>query len=104
MIPGYPQNVDLPDSVLNIPQLTLNFNLRQEISESFDFGSIVGQIANIMGCTTIGIAGGPEKCAWLTSDVGYDGSIDYKNDRVKDRLREFSRLFKKEFGTKPSHF
>ena len=51
-------------------------------------GSIVGQIANIMGCTTIGIAGGPEKCAWLTSDVGYDGSIDYKNDRVKDRLRE----------------
>ena len=28
-------------------------------------GSIVGQLAKIAGCTVIGIAGGPEKCAWL---------------------------------------
>ena len=30
-------------------------------------GSIVGQIAKIKGCTVVGIAGGPQKCAWLTA-------------------------------------
>ena len=51
-------------------------------------GSMVGQIAKIAGCRTIGIAGGPEKCAWLTDDVGYDAAIDYKNDDVRARLKE----------------
>ena len=51
-------------------------------------GSIVGQIAKIMGCRTVGIAGGAEKCAWLVNDVGYDAAIDYKNDNVKARLKE----------------
>lgn len=51
-------------------------------------GSMVGQIARIAGCHTIGIAGGPEKCAWLTDDVGYDAAIDYKNENVRDRLKE----------------
>lgn len=51
-------------------------------------GSMVGQIAKLAGCRTIGIAGGPEKCAWLTSDVGYDEAIDYKNEDVRVRLKE----------------
>ena len=51
-------------------------------------GSMVGQIAKIAGCRTIGIAGGPEKCAWLTEDVGYDAAIDYKNGSVRDQLKE----------------
>ncbi|MEL6950051.1 MAG: NADP-dependent oxidoreductase [Pseudomonadota bacterium] len=50
-------------------------------------GSIVGQIANIAGCRTIGIAGGAEKCTWLTDEVGYDAAIDYKNDDVRQRLK-----------------
>ncbi len=50
-------------------------------------GSMVGQIAKIGGCRTIGIAGGADKCAWLREDVGYDETIDYKNERVKDRLQ-----------------
>ena len=29
-------------------------------------GSIVGQLAKLQGCRVIGIAGGPEKCRWLT--------------------------------------
>jgi NADPH-dependent curcumin reductase CurA len=51
-------------------------------------GSVVGQIAKLAGCHVVGIAGGPEKCAWLTSELGFDGAIDYKNERVRHRLRE----------------
>ncbi|MEO0981283.1 MAG: NADP-dependent oxidoreductase [Pseudomonadota bacterium] len=51
-------------------------------------GSMVGQIAKIAGCRTIGIAGGANKCAWLTSEVGYDAAIDYKDEIVKDRLKD----------------
>ena len=46
-------------------------------------GSMVGQIARLMGCRTIGIAGGPEKCRWLTEEVGYEAAIDYKTESVK---------------------
>ena len=51
-------------------------------------GSVAGQIARIMGCRTIGIAGGPDKCSWLTGELGLDGAIDYKSERVKHRLSE----------------
>ncbi|WP_243457093.1 NADP-dependent oxidoreductase [Parasphingorhabdus cellanae] len=51
-------------------------------------GSMVGQIGKIAGCRTIGIAGGKEKCDWLTQDVGYDHAIDYKNEDVKAKLKE----------------
>lgn len=51
-------------------------------------GSLVGQIAKLSGCRTIGIAGGAEKCRWLCDEVGYDVAIDYKNDQVKDQLKQ----------------
>jgi NADPH-dependent curcumin reductase CurA len=41
-------------------------------------GSAVGQIAKIMGCRTVGIAGGPDKVAQCLRDFGYDAAIDYK--------------------------
>jgi NADPH-dependent curcumin reductase CurA len=41
-------------------------------------GSLVGQIAKIKGCRVVGIAGGAEKCAWLTRDLGFDAAVDYK--------------------------
>jgi NADPH-dependent curcumin reductase CurA len=41
-------------------------------------GSLVGQIAKIQGCRAIGIAGGEKKCAYLTGELGFDGSLDYK--------------------------
>jgi NADPH-dependent curcumin reductase CurA len=50
-------------------------------------GSMVGQIAKIAGCNVSGTAGGPEKCAWLVDEVGYDAAIDYKNDNVKAQLK-----------------
>jgi len=51
-------------------------------------GSVVGQIAKLGGCRVIGIAGGAEKCAWLTDELGFDGAIDYKSEKVRARLRE----------------
>lgn len=41
-------------------------------------GSLVGQIAKIKGCRAVGIAGGPEKCAMLTDEFGFDAAIDYQ--------------------------
>lgn len=45
-------------------------------------GSIAGQIAKQKGARVIGIAGGPDKCRWLTQDLGIDAAIDYKNEDV----------------------
>lgn len=53
-------------------------------------GMLVGQIAKIHGCRAIGIAGGAEKCRWLTEDFGYDAAIDYKSEDVVARLRELA--------------
>ncbi len=50
-------------------------------------GSLVGQIAKIKGCRTIGIAGGEAKCAALVSDFGFDAAIDYKTPAFKKALR-----------------
>jgi NADPH-dependent curcumin reductase len=51
-------------------------------------GSVVGQIARIKGCRAIGIAGGAEKCHWLTTVAGFDAAIDYKSENVRARLKE----------------
>lgn len=53
-------------------------------------GSIVGQIAKKDGATVIGIAGGADKCAYLTGELGFDHAIDYKNENVTARLREIA--------------
>lgn len=50
-------------------------------------GSIVGQIAKIKGCRVIGIAGGPQKCALLTDELGFDAAIDYRAEDVRKALR-----------------
>lgn len=53
-------------------------------------GSLVGQLGKIAGCRVIGIAGGPQKCAWLTDELGFDAAIDYKSEKVKARLRDLA--------------
>jgi NADPH-dependent curcumin reductase CurA len=50
-------------------------------------GSVAGQIARIQGCRVVGIAGGPEKCAWLVEELGFDAAIDYKQGDVRAELR-----------------
>ncbi len=51
-------------------------------------GSVAGQIAKIAGCRVVGIAGGAEKCRWLTGKARFDAAIDYKSENVATRLRE----------------
>lgn len=51
-------------------------------------GSVAGQIAKIKGCRVIGIAGGADKCRWVTDVAGFDAVIDYKAENVGARLRE----------------
>jgi NADPH-dependent curcumin reductase CurA len=52
-------------------------------------GSVAGQIAAIKGASrVIGIAGGPEKCAWLTDVAGFDVAIDYRRENVLARLAD----------------
>ncbi|MEC9346415.1 MAG: NADP-dependent oxidoreductase [Pseudomonadota bacterium] len=41
-------------------------------------GSAAAQIARVAGCRVIGVAGGPEKCAWLTGVARLDAAVDYK--------------------------
>lgn len=51
-------------------------------------GSLACQIARNLGCTVIGIAGGAEKCRYLTDELGVSQAIDYKNEDVEKALSE----------------
>jgi hypothetical protein len=51
-------------------------------------GSVVGELAKIGGCRAIGIAGGAEKCAYVTRELKFDACIDYKSEDVGKRLKE----------------
>ena len=50
-------------------------------------GFVVGQIAKIRGCRTVGIAGGPEKAALCRVAYGYDAAIDYRGEDVAEALK-----------------
>src|SRR4051812_5620133 len=50
-------------------------------------GTVVGQLAKIRNCRVIGIAGGPEKCRWLTEQLGFDAAIDYKAEDVRKAIK-----------------
>lgn len=41
-------------------------------------GSVVGQLARIKGCRTVGIAGSDEKCRYIVEELGFDASINHK--------------------------
>jgi NADPH-dependent curcumin reductase CurA len=51
-------------------------------------GAVVGQIAKIKGCRVVGIAGGKEKCGYVTKELGFDAAIDYKSENVMKALGE----------------
>ena len=51
-------------------------------------GSVVGQIAKIKGCYVVGIAGGKEKCDYITNKLGFDAAIDYKSQNVFEAIKE----------------
>jgi NADPH-dependent curcumin reductase CurA len=51
-------------------------------------GSVAGQLAKSYGARVVGIAGGPEKCAMLTDELGFDAAVDYKADDWRKQLAE----------------
>ncbi len=86
-------------SVLGIAGLTAYFGLNkignpkpgETVAVSAAAGSVgtlVGQMAKIKGARTVGIAGGPEKCAWLVDELGFDAAIDYKKGHLFGDIRK----------------
>ena len=74
--------------VLGVPGLTAWFGLRDlgqpQAGETLlissaagPVGATCGQIGKTLGLNVIGIAGGPDKCAYLQG-LGFDAMIDYK--------------------------
>jgi NADPH-dependent curcumin reductase CurA len=51
-------------------------------------GSVVGQLGKMLSLRVVGVAGGPEKCAWVKKDLGFDECIDYKEGGLKKALRK----------------
>lgn len=49
-------------------------------------GVLAVQVAKLLGCEAWGIAGGAEKCRFLTEELGIAGSIDYKAGGVGAQL------------------
>jgi NADPH-dependent curcumin reductase len=95
----FPQGTDpvLSLSVLGITGLTAYFGTLEvgqpKSGETFVVsgaagatGSVAGMIAKLKGCRVIGIAGGPQKCEWLTREAGFDAAIDYKHENVGEAL------------------
>jgi hypothetical protein len=50
-------------------------------------GSVVGQIARIKGARAVGIAGGPQKCRYVTNELGFDACIDHRAPELSARLK-----------------
>lgn len=50
-------------------------------------GSVVGQLAKAAGCRAVGIAGGPDKCAYVVNELGFDACIDYKAGDLYQQLK-----------------
>lgn len=83
--------------VLGMPGMTAWYGLNQIMrpvkgdtilvsAASGAVGSAVGQLAKLQGCRAIGIAGGPEKCAYVVDQLGFDACIDYKAGNLADEL------------------
>lgn len=94
---------DIPDSyylgILGMPGLTAYFGLificEPQPGETVvvsgaagAVGTVVGQIAKIIGCRTVGIAGSDEKVQMLTGYFGFDAAINYKTTANLDEALE----------------
>jgi NADPH-dependent curcumin reductase CurA len=84
--------------ILGMPGMTAYFGLRElgqpkagetvvVSAASGAVGSVVGQLAKIAGCRAVGIAGGREKCDYVTRELGFDACLDYKAGALGEKLR-----------------
>ncbi|MES2298335.1 MAG: NADP-dependent oxidoreductase [Pseudomonadota bacterium] len=85
--------------VLGMPGMTAWYGLNQIMvpkpgntvvvsAASGAVGSAVGQLAKLAACRAVGIAGGPEKCAYVVEELGFDACVDYKAGRLAQDLAE----------------
>jgi len=51
-------------------------------------GSLVGQLAKRKGLRTVGVAGGPEKCAYAVENLGYDICLDHRDADLFAKLKD----------------
>ena len=83
--------------LLGMPGMTAYFGLKElgqpkpgetvlVSAASGAVGSVVGQLAKLWGCRAIGIAGGREKCDYVTRELGFDACLDYKAGPLRDQL------------------
>ena len=49
-------------------------------------GSAVGQIAKMQGCRVIGVAGTPEKCAYVVDELGFDLCLSHRAGDLEEQL------------------
>lgn len=87
VVPGVPLTAYM--SILGINGMTAYFGLFDvaEVKRSDtvvvsaaagSVGSMAAQMAKIEGCRVVGIAGGPDKCQWLTEKLKLDAAVDYR--------------------------
>ena len=90
--------------MLGMPGLTAYFGLKElgqpkpgetvvVSAASGAVGSVVGQLAKLWGSRAVGIAGGREKCDYVTRELGFDECIDYKSENLRERLKEIDVYF-----------
>ena len=90
--------------MLGMPGLTAYFGLKElgqpkpgetvlVSAASGAVGSVVGQLAKLWGCRALGIAGGPEKCAYVKNELGFDECFDYKAGKLRDQIRDIDVYF-----------
>ncbi len=84
--------------ILGMPGLTAYFGLKEAgrptagdtvvvSAASGAVGSVVGQLAKLWGCRAVGIAGGKQKCDYVTGELGFDACVDYKAGNLQRDLR-----------------
>lgn len=49
-------------------------------------GTVVGQVAKLMGCHVVGVAGGEEKCRYAVQELGFDACVDHKDAALNEKL------------------
>jgi len=49
-------------------------------------GSVVGQVARLKGCRAVGIAGGPDKCDYAVTELGFDACVDHTDPDFRAKL------------------
>ncbi|MGS0891236.1 NADP-dependent oxidoreductase [Burkholderia stagnalis] len=51
-------------------------------------GAVVGQIAKLEGCRVVGVAGGADKCAYVTDTLGFDACVDHRDPAFAGKLKD----------------